>query len=165
MSWLKKWLAWKSASPLSRRPTPADSAADSLLNKTSKLRLGQEALMLRHMREVAHDDVDSVRRLKAKHLGPHFASAVKEGEDVGDIIIGDDIHLHEPRGPLPPSRAWPVIAGLTLGGALVALGLTLPPWLARKATEQPANQQPAMPAPATSTTIKSGFILDLPGGK
>ena len=171
-SWIRKLLALRAASLAQpHRPPidPVEAARDNDLNKAGKLGLAERAVMIDHLRELAKDEVDAVRRLRAKHLGQHFAGAVG-AEDVGDIIVGDDIHFHEPRGGPPPSRAWPVIAGLTLGGALVAAGLALPQWLAqRKAEQQPAQQQPTItgqPAgqPATATTIRSGFILDLPGG-
>lgn len=173
-SWIRKLLALRAASAAQpHRPPidPVEAARDNDLNKAGKLGLAERAVMLDHLREVAKDEVDAVRRLRARHLGKEFAGC-GGADDVGDIIVGDDIHFHEPRGGPPPSRAWPLIAGLTLGGALVAAGLALPQWLAQqKAGQQPAQQQPAITAqpgagqPSTTTIEKrSGFILDLPGG-
>lgn len=160
--------------PFSRQPSrlvssPVEQARDSLLNKASKLDLAERAVMLDHLREVASDEVDSVRRLRARHLGPCFAGA-GEGEEMGDIIVGDDVHIHERPGPPPPSRAWPVIAGLTLGGSLIAAGLALPQLLRgdrlpdRPESRQPAAQPEARPPINTTIEKRSGFIIDLPGG-
>jgi hypothetical protein len=137
---------------------PVQAAQDNLLNKATKLDLAEKAVMVKHLADVAEDEVRAVQSLRAKHLGPEFARPKPKGDDVNDIIVGDDIHLHG-RPPVPPSRAWPLAAGLALGGGLIALalGYTRPP----APTPAPAAQPPA----SSNTTIekKSGFLLDLPG--
>lgn len=153
------WWPFKSR-PSRRVLTPVQQAADTSLNKRGKLDLAREAVVLGQLREIASDEIRDSRKLKARHLGEHFDCGTG-GEDVGDLIIGDDIHFHQPPSAPPPSRAWPMAAGLALGGGLIAAALALPQYLR---PSQTAIVEPAQP-PAINTTIekRSGFILNLPG--
>lgn len=180
MSWLRKLLLWKAASgqPV-RHQDPVEAAKDNLLNKAGKLELGLQAVFLRQFQQLADMEVRDAERLKAKHLGPEFAVSDKVAsneEEVGNIVVGDDIHFHQPpeRRDPQPSRAWPMAAGIALAGALIGGMVSLPAWLDRMKQPQPVPQPvPVQPQPepvkpavgGTITTIKRGFIIDLPGAK
>jgi hypothetical protein len=126
--------------------------------------------MTQHMADIAHDEIDAARRARAKAgLGPTMST--EASEDVGNIIICDDYSQNAmpPTPPQQPSRAWPMAAGIALAGALIGGMVSLPAWLDRmKPVFQPQPVQPqpepTKPAqPGTTTTIKRGFIIDLPG--
>lgn len=118
-----------------------EEAAKAEANK-SKVELGQDAVMLRHLQEIARDDVEDVRKLKAKHLGGEWAASA-QGDDVGDIIICDDYRRDSPRPP--KSSSWLKLAaliGLSLlsgagigGGLLTFLGSKAPEVINKQSTE------------------------------
>lgn len=173
-SFLRKLMLWKAAFgheakiPLD----PLQAARDSLLNKSTRLDLADRAVMTKHLADIAHDEIDAARRMKARS-GLAAPVSDKASEDVGDIIVCDDYHRGEPVAPAPPepSRAWPMAAGIALAGALIGGMVSLPAWLDRMKTPpavppaQPATQPPAPNPGGTTTTIKKGFIIDLPGAK
>lgn len=173
MSLLRKLKLWKDVfGPHSKGPLdPLQAAQDSLLNKSSKLDLAERAVMTQHLADIAHDEIDAARRARARSgLGPTMPA--DKPDDMGNIIVCDDFHQNDPpRPPLPqPSRAWPMAAGIALGGGLIAVALALPSILDRMKQPQPqpvqAQPEPAKPAqPGGTTTIKKGFVIDLPGAQ
>lgn len=133
--------------------SPLTEAAEQTLDKASKLRTAEGAVLLRHLSEIAHDDVADVRRLKAKHLGPEFAA----GEtDVSDIIICDDYTHNPPPAAVPQSPGWmkAALAGTALAAA--ALGGSQLGALLNRPTV------PSAPAPVnTRVESKEGFLIEL----
>ncbi len=160
-SLLRKLLAWKSVwGERAKVPTdPFQAARDNQLNKGGKVDLAERAVFLNHTRQIAHDDVDAVRRWKKANLKGFEDVGSSKGEDDTGIVICDDYHHNDPTPPPPPSRAWPMALGLVLGGSLIAGAVALPTILDRL---KPQEQRPQ---PNANTTIEktSGFILDLPG--
>lgn len=125
----------QTASPARKAPqSPADQAADSLLNKRSKLQLALEAALVNDANQLLDQDRRDVQNLKAKY---GMGEKAKADEPVGDIIIGDDIHLGNTSAPRPnPAIPWIVAALLAAGGTGLAGYL--------------ANRQPVPPAPSAS---------------
>lgn len=146
---------------------PVEAAKDNLLNKAGKLELAQQAVLTQHLAEIAKDDVEDVRKLKANKLGGAFAmpnqskgntDGVEDG--VGNIIVCDDYIHNNPSQPPQPSKILPMIYGMLMGVCLLSL-----PVIAYKILEssKPTENKNITPA-NTTTTIKKGFIIDLPDG-
>ena len=140
-------------------------AVQQYLGKQGKLATAYDAVMLRHHQQIAHEDVQDVRRLKAKHLGEQWRGAAEgAGEAVGDIIVCDDYHhgnvqpTPTPTPPTPSAPTWmkAALAGTTLVAAALGgsyLGSLL---------NRPAPTQPAAVAPVNTTVEKTeGFKLRL----
>lgn len=146
-------------------------ARDNLLNKSTKMDLAERAIALGNYKDIAEDDVNDVRKLKAKYLGPEFKMpASNSEEDVGNIVVCDDYHHNDlPRASSQrePSRAWPMAGGIVLAGMIIAGALALPQYMKSKDTPTPEVKPPEIkPAPSTTViTKKSGFIIDLPAGE
>lgn len=161
--------------PPKDRRTPSQEAEDTLLDKGSKLELARQAVFLQNLQEIAYDDVKDVRRLKSKHLGPEFAMNEKGGksgesvDDMGIIVCDDFHHHHDNNNPsnIPPNSQpsrWPIALGISVAGMAIAAGLAVPQMLARHGAQEERAVQPA-DGKNTTTTIKRGFIIDLPGSK
>jgi hypothetical protein len=130
------------------------------LAKQAKIRSGMGATMLKHLAEIAHDDVEDVRRLKRKHLGEHWAGA--EGEDVGDVIVCDNYSRDNQQAGRPRAAwpAWlpPLLALALLGGTVAALAYGLGRVTGPMA--QPSNP-PATKSAGKTEKITNGFLIEL----
>ena len=149
---------------------PVEQARDNLLNKASKLELAQQAILTQHLGEIARDDVEGVRQLKAKYLGGQGGQgqggADVKGDDVGDIIVCDDYHRGDTRQN-SPSRLWPIVGAVAGGSIVTALALAgisqmLP---GRQIPAEPPAQMQTQQPKNTTIYQKKGFILDLPGAE
>lgn len=159
------------------RPSPLQEAEEILLAKNSKMDLAHKAVVLGNMAEIARNDVDSVRRLQAKHLGPEFKMS-KGSEQTGDdgmpIVVCDDYHHHHDINTSPTTAAsvghnWPLafaVVGITFMVCMTVL-LVGGGWLYFRTLNPTPQPQPVQPQPSTNTTVekKIGFIIDLPGAK
>ena len=178
---MKKLKAWKlrlrNQQPKSNAPIvdenmqdPIEAAKDNLLNKSGKLELAQQAILTQHLAEIAHDDVEDVRKLKSNKLGGAFAmpnqSKSNTGESgledgVGNIIVCDDYTHNNPTQPPQPSKVLPMVYGMIMGASLLTLPFIIYKYLEGRTSE---NKDVTTKNNVTNTTIKKGFIIDLPDG-
>lgn len=129
-------------------------AVQQYLAKQTKLQTAHEAVLVRHHQEIASEDVEDVRRLKAKHLGEQWRKADSQA-NMGDIIVCDDYHHNDQpernRSNVLRTLA-PWLLGVSLAGA-TGFGIgTLASLL------KPAND-----GGTVNTTNREGFLLKLGG--
>lgn len=168
-SLLHKLLAWRAAlgEKAKSHLDPFQAAQDNQLNKAGKIDLAERAVFLDHLKEIAHDDVDSVRRWKKANMKGFEDVKGKGGDDdTGNIIVCDDYHNNDPPRPVSSKgSSWPLALGLTVAGSLIGGGIAAKPVLDYLKTPA-VVQQPQQQTPGNTTIEKkSGFILDLPDGK
>ena len=112
--------------------SPADSAADSILNKASKLEIAREAILTQDLQALGVADRLKVKRLEDKLL--FGGKATQEArDDVGDIIVCDDYSANR-SGKAP---------ALALAAATLLAGAAGTAYLVHK--PEPVGQ-PATPA-------------------
>lgn len=132
--------------------SPVQEAEDQFLNKQGKLRTAAGAILTGNLRQLAEDELASVRALKHKYgLGPAPVGA--EGEAMGDLIVCDAYSRNDP----PPSRIWPIMATLIAGAGIAVAGLVAWKTLVDKPSAAPAAVQPADP----QQQLPPGFRLEL----
>ena len=125
-------------------------AASSLLGNQSKIQAGQQAVFLEQLRQIAHEEMKDVQKLKAKRLGGPWQEMGGKGDDMGDLIICDDYRKNDP----PPSRVWPWAAA---GLGIAAMGIG--GWLGKMALEKVAEK--ALPGAVQRIESGRGFMIDL----
>lgn len=128
-----------------------DEAAQTL-GKTVKVELGRQAVHLQQLQQIAQDEINDVRRLKAKHLGGEWAQAAKKADDVGDMIICDDYHRND-RPVATGSKLVPLVLAAALGASGLGGAALLASLLLRPGA--PAQSAPAQPVQAPAPAPKA----------
>lgn len=146
------------------------AAADSSLDKGTKLGLATQAVFLQQFQQLAQSEIKDAKYLKAKRLGGAWEEDLKNStpgvDEVGDIIICDDYNLNKPPATQPapvtsaPATVTPTWAKVLAGTAL-ALGLGGAGAAATYFLTRPSSPATSPAAPSTSTNTTKGFQIDL----
>lgn len=157
MSWWPPRLPWSKsalASPsLPNRTSPLEEARQQFLNKEAKLRTAYDAVIVANMDDLAAEEMEGVRALKAKYMKNKDGTPAANGEgDVGDrrVIVCDDYRHNDPPQS-SPSKLWPIVAavGLTVGAGLGG-------YVAHEALKKP-DPPPVVVPPAVTPQEKPGL--------
>jgi hypothetical protein len=169
-TWIRERLNRRDASA----PTVDESiaeAAQQRLGYDAKIQSGLEGVYLQQLHQIAQDEIDDVRKLKAKHLG---GGPVKIGGTPGpsggnhsDLILADRMEFNYPN-PSPPARSGfgpvlGVLAGMAAGLAGAIYGprlLNQPPIVPTVQASPPAAPQAPAAGPATPTINVPNVSVD-----